>query len=203
VLDLQAYLNRLASAEPTPGGGSAAALVGAFGAALIAMVARLTLGSSKYAAVHADAVLLVGEADALRAQFVAARTADEAAYAAVPRALALPRSTAAEQADRTERVQAALAGAAEAPLHAAALAGELLALCERAAGLRNVQMMSDVACALHFGRAALEASAENVRINHRFLKNGRIVDEQTQRLRAVTEAGSRHERAVQALIEAA
>ncbi|MGD0476464.1 MAG: cyclodeaminase/cyclohydrolase family protein, partial [Candidatus Velthaea sp.] len=49
MLDLQAYLNRLASAQPTPGGGSAATIVGALGAALVAMVARITLGNPKHA----------------------------------------------------------------------------------------------------------------------------------------------------------
>jgi formiminotetrahydrofolate cyclodeaminase len=200
VLDLQAYLNRLASAEPVPGGGSAATFVGAFGAALIAMVARLTLANAKYSAVHAEAVLLVGEADALRAKFVAARAADEAAYAEVPRAQALPRATPAQAAERAERLQAALAGAAEAPLHAAALAGELLALCERGAGLRNVPLESDIACALEFGHAALAASAANVRANHRYLKNARLVEEQTQRLGAITQDASRHEGAARACI---
>ena len=148
MLDLQAYLNRLASAQPTPGGGSAATIVGALGAALVAMVARITLGNPKHADVHAEALLLVGAADSLRARFGGARSADEAAYAAVPEAQALPRASAAETALRTERLQTALAGAADAPLHAAELAATLLALCERAAALRNLHLMSDVECAL-------------------------------------------------------
>jgi len=200
VLDLQAYLNRLASAQPTPGGGSAATIVGALGAALVAMVARLTLGSPKHAGVHADAVLLVGDADALRAQFGAARTDDETAYAAVPAAQALPRATPAERALRTERLQAALTGAAAAPLHAAELAGRLLALCERAAALRNRYLTSDVACALHFGHAALEASAANVRINHHYMKDAQLVGEQSERLRVTLESAARSEAAARALI---
>jgi formiminotetrahydrofolate cyclodeaminase len=201
VLDLQAYLNRLASAQPTPGGGSAATIVGALGAALIAMVARVTLGSKKHADVHADAVLLVGEADSLRARFGAARTADETAYAAVPEAQALPRATEAERAARTERLQAALVGAAEAPLHAAELAGELLALCERAAALHNTHLMSDVECALEFGHAALAASAANVRVNHRYLNDAQLVNEQAAQLCTMLRAARRHEDAARVLIE--
>lgn len=193
MLDLQAYLNRLASAEPTPGGGSAATIVGALGAALVAMVARITLGSSKHSAVHADAVLLVGAADMLRAQFVAARPADEAAYAAVPQAQALPRVTEPERAIRSARLQTALAGAAAAPLQAAELAAELIALCVRAAELNNLHVMSDVECALDFGHAALAASAANVRINHRFLKDPQFVSEQSRRLDAITAAARRCE----------
>lgn len=190
VLDLKAYLNRLASAQPTPGGGSAAALVGAFGAALVAMVARLTLANGKLAAVHADALELVETADALRSQFVAARSADEAAYAAVVEAQSAARGTEAEKFARTARLQAALTGAAEAPLHVAALAAELLGACERTAHLGNAALMSDVACALAFGRAALDASAANVRINHRFMKDARSVDAQAAQLAAILNAAT-------------
>jgi formiminotetrahydrofolate cyclodeaminase len=190
VLDLQAYLNRLASAEPTPGGGSAAALVGAMGAALVAMVARITLANRKHAAVHGDAVLLVGDADALRAQFLAARHADEAAYGAVSAAQALPRASEAERAARTAQLQGALAGAAAAPLHTAELAAALIALCERAAALGNTHLASDVACALAFGGAALEAAAANVRINHRFMHDAELVRRQSRRLAEVDAAAS-------------
>ncbi len=185
VLDLQAYLNRLASAEPTPGGGSAAALVGAFGAALIAMVARITLGSARHAAVHAEALDLVAAADALRAQFTAARPDDEAAYSAVVAAQSLPRGTEAERTARARQLQVALAGAAEAPLRVAALAAELLAATERAANLKNAGLMSDVACARAFGRAALDAAVANVRVNHRFMRDSERVTDQVDRLEAI------------------
>jgi formiminotetrahydrofolate cyclodeaminase len=176
VLDLKAYLNRLASAEPTPGGGSAATLVGALGAALVAMVARITLGSEKHRSGHANAVMLVEVADALRAKFVAARPEDEAAYAAVVAAQALPRKTDIEKILRVEQLQTAMVAAAEAPLRVAALAEELLDACEQAARLRNGNLISDVECACAFGRAALDASAANVRINHYFIKDAAVKD---------------------------
>jgi formiminotetrahydrofolate cyclodeaminase len=185
---LQAYLNRLASAQPTPGGGSAATIVGALGAALTAMVARLTLGNSKLHAVHADALLLVSEADALRAKFVAERPRDEEAYLSVVEAQALPRGSEAERASRTESLQAALTGAAEAPMRVAALAEELLVACERAAELRNVHLMSDVECALAFGQATLDASSANVRINHRYIKDTALLEAQREALAAIREA---------------
>lgn len=200
VLDLQAYLNRLASAEPTPGGGSAATIVGALGAALIAMVARITLGSTKLAPVHSDALLLVGDADALRARFTGARLADEAAYAEVPRAQALPRGNDAEKSERTARLQAALAGAALAPLDAAGLAAELIAQCVRAAELGNAHLMSDVECALDFGRAAFDAAAANVRVNHRLLKDAQLVGAQEQQLAQLLDAARHAESTARARI---
>jgi formiminotetrahydrofolate cyclodeaminase len=201
VLDLQAYLNRLASAQPTPGGGSAATIVGALGAALVAMVARITLNSPKFAGLAADAVLLTGDADGLRARFMAARVADEAAYGAVVEAQALPRTTDAQRSTRTEGLQSALGGAAAAPLHVVALACELLALCERAAALRNVHLMSDVECALYFGEAALAASAANVRINHRFLKDPQLVADQARQLSVFREEARAREAAARAFMD--
>lgn len=185
---IDAYLDRLASADPTPGGGSAATVVGALGAALCAMVARITAGSGRHSAVREEAGVLAGEADALRERFVAARPLDEAAYERVVAAMALPKSSAEEKHARTAALQSALAGAAEAPLVAAGLSAEGMALTERAAALRNEHLVSDVECALYFFEAAFSASAANVRINHRFLKDDAVVFGQAERLAAIAHA---------------
>lgn len=202
VLDFDAYLDRLASAAPTPGGGSAATLVGALSAALVAMVARITLGSQKLASVHPEAIALASDADVLRSAFLAARPLDEAAYEAVVTAQALPRSNDTEKATRTARVQAALNAAAEAPLETAALAEMALALCERAAQLRNTYLMSDVDCAVRFARAALEADAANVHVNHRYLKDAQVVAAQSRRLAAILERAHDHENRTLAIVTA-
>ena len=182
---IDAYLDRLASAEPTPGGGSAATLVGAMGAALCAMVARITAAADRYAGVRKDAEAIVAGADRLRERFSAARPLDEAAYGAVVTAMALPKGDAGEKQARTAAVQSALIGAAEAPLTAAGLCAEGVALAARAETLGNAHLASDVECALHFFRAALAASVANVRINHRFIKDQAVVHAQEQRLVAI------------------
>src|SRR5471032_2645586 len=105
--------------------------------ALVSMVARITASSSKHVDARPQASALAGEGDRLRSEFVAARPRDETAYEAVVTAHALARSTDTEKATRTERLQAALAVAAEAPLEVAALGTRSLALCERAAELHN------------------------------------------------------------------
>jgi methenyltetrahydrofolate cyclohydrolase len=200
VSGIDAYLERLASAEPTPGGGSAATLVGALGAALCAMVARITAGSERLSAVRGEAEALAADADVLRERLGAARPLDEAAYERVVHASALPKGGEAAKRARTDALQAALAGAAEAPLVAAGLAAEGFALAERAAALGNAHLASDVECALLFFRAALEASAANVRINHRFIKDAELVAAQAARLSAIaSEAGEREGRARTAL----
>ncbi len=183
-MDLDRYLDALASSAPTPGGGSAAAIVGALGAALVAMVARITLEAPRLSGVHADASTIASEADALRREFDAARPADESAYAAVVAAQALPRGTDAEKALRTERLQASLAHAADVPLNAAELSARAMHLAARAAALENRHLMSDVECAVAFFRAAFEASAANVRVNHAFLKSDELIAAQAARLNA-------------------
>ncbi len=190
---IDAYLDRLASAEPTPGGGSAAALVGALGAALCAMVARITAASERLAAVRPRAEALAAEADALRARFTAARPLDEEAYARVVAASALPKADGEQKRARKLALQRALAGAAEAPLAAAGLAAEGFGLAERAAALGNAHLASDVECALHFFRAALAACVANVRINHRFIEDAGLVRAQDERLAAIAHAAAEAE----------
>jgi len=187
-VELDAYLDALASASPTPGGGSAATLVAAMGAALLAMVARITLEAARLAAVHPAARAVAADADRLRSAFTAARTEDETAYGAVVAAMGLPRGTEAEKAARTERLQAALASAAAAPLAVAELAAEAMAVAERAAALENRNLMSDVECAVAFLAAAYDASAANVRVNHAFLKDAATVAAQRDRLQRAGDA---------------
>jgi formiminotetrahydrofolate cyclodeaminase len=182
---IDAYLDRLASGDPTPGGGSAATLVGALGAALCAMVARITAGAKRFAAVRDEAVAIAAAADALRERLAAARPLDEAAYGAVVTASALPNGSDDEQRDRRAALQSALIGAAEAPLVAAGLCAEGIALAARANALGNAHLVSDVECALHFFRAALAASIANVRINHRFIDSRAVVAAQDERLVAI------------------
>ncbi len=182
---IDAYLDRLASGDPTPGGGSAATLVGAMGAALCAMVARITAGAKRFAAVRDEAVAIAAAADALRERLAAARPLDEAAYGAVVTASALPNGSDDEQRDRRAALQSALIGAAEAPLVAAGLCAEGIALAARANALGNAHLVSDVECALHFFRAALAASIANVRINHRFIDERAVVAAQDERLVAI------------------
>jgi formiminotetrahydrofolate cyclodeaminase len=184
-MDFDGYLDALASAEPAPGGGSAATLVGAMAAALCAMVARITLASSKHVPVHAEATALAGDADRLRRAFLELRPADEAAFRAVVAAQALPRTTDADKAARTRQLQAALTGAAETPLEAARLAAGAFALAARAAALGNTHLMSDVECALLFARAAFDASAANVNVNHRYIKDAAVIADQRKRLAAL------------------
>ncbi len=171
VESLDAYLERLASDAPTPGGGSAAALVGAVAAALVAMVARIAKSAPND---------VVAQADSLRPKLLDARSQDEEAYAAVVAAQALPKSTPDERATRARLVEDALAGAACAPLQTAALLLEVLGLVDRLLTISMGALESDVASAAEFAFAALTACGYNVRVNHRYMR-----DEMTIRRQAL------------------
>ena len=104
---LDAYLERLASSDAVPGGGSAAALTGAIAAALVAMVGRILTTPIEG---------FVSRADHLRSELNEARRRDEDAYAAVVAAQALPKRDAVESAARRRALEGALERAADAPL---------------------------------------------------------------------------------------
>ncbi len=146
--------------------------------------------SDRHAAVRDEARALAEEADALRERFAAARPVDEAAYEAVVSASGLPRGTDAAKRARTEAMQRALIGAAEAPLAVAGMCAEGFALAAHANALGNAHLVSDVECAVHFFRAALAASVANVRINHRFIKDAAVIDAQNERLVAIAAAAA-------------
>lgn len=175
------YLDRLASGEAVPGGGSAAALTGALAAALVAMVGRIASASIGG---------LVESADALRASFEAARRRDERAYATVIAAQALPKATEGERAARRDVLEGALREAADAPLDAAGLALGILRLADRLIESPRGALASDVGCACELAYAALAACAYNVRINHRYMHDAATIAEQAARLDAIERDGS-------------
>lgn len=172
------YLTQLASQKATPGGGSAATIVAAAGASLVAMVARICAENPRYETQHDEALTLVTRADALRTRLLDARVRDEAAFGAVVEAQALPKGSAEEKIERRNALERALRNAAAEPLHAAAQAIDVLRLTLRALAIPNVNLASDLGCAAEFAHAALNACGYNVRINHRFMKDEAAIAEQ-------------------------
>jgi formiminotetrahydrofolate cyclodeaminase len=179
---INGYLERLASAEPVPGGGSAAAIVAAIGAALVGMVARICERSPKYAAHATELHDVVAETDALRQRLDAARRRDEDAFAQVVAAQALPAGSDAAKTARRGALEAALRNAAQAPLDAASLALDVTRLAERTLRVPNKNLASDLGCAAEFGSAALIACAYNVRVNHRYMRDKAAVMQQSAQL---------------------
>ena len=158
------FARRLASSDPTPGGGSAAALCAALGASLVAMVARLTAGRPAYAE-HDEAARRISDtADEVCAQLLDLIETDAAAYDAVVTARRMPRDDDAAER-RAAAVRAALEGAIRAPLRIAALAADVLQLAEQIASFGNRNALSDVAVAGDLAWAGLRGGLANVAIN--------------------------------------
>lgn len=168
---LQRYLDDLASAQPTPGGGSASALSGAMASALASMVCRLTLGKQGYEGAQQEIEDIVGQTEALRARFMELIAEDMAAYRRLSSSYKLPRDTDEARSTRTSAIQHHLLGAAEAPLEMAECAARLLGHCQRIAELGNTNVLSDLLTASLLANAAAQGAALMVRVNLRYLKD--------------------------------
>jgi formiminotetrahydrofolate cyclodeaminase len=164
-VSVRELLERLGSSAPAPGGGAAAALAGALGAALVQMTANLSIGRPKLADVQAQAVEIAARAGELRQQLAELGDADAQAYARVNAAYKLPRETPAQHTERSMAIQAALRQAAAVPLNTARLCADVLKLAERAAPLLNPSVISDVMVGALLAQAALESAALNVEVN--------------------------------------
>jgi methenyltetrahydrofolate cyclohydrolase len=159
------FLDVLGSDAPAPGGGAAAALAGAMGAALVSMTANLTLGRRRFAEVEEQARAIQAEAERLRRLLEQYADADAAAFERVSAAYRRPRATEAERAERSSAIQAALGAAAQVPLEVARTCGRLLELCQSAAPVLNPSVISDVLVGAELAHAALESAALNVEVN--------------------------------------
>ena len=162
---LRRFLDELASAAPTPGGGSAAALMGAMGAALISMVCNLTIGRKGYEGIEAEMRGSLREAEALRQRLTAMIQDDVQAFDALMAAYRLPRATEEQTLARGRAVQQALKQATDVPLACAQACAEVIELARRVAPTGNRGVISDAGVASLVACAGLRSAALNVAIN--------------------------------------
>lgn len=163
------FLAELAGKAPVPGGGGAAALVGAAGVALGNMVGCLTTGKKKYAAVEADIQALNARAEALRRELEALVQADAEAFAPLAAAYGLPKDTPAQAAHKAAVLEAALDTACAVPLEIMQKCAEGIVLVEQYAAKGSVLAVSDAGCAAALCKAALQSASLNVFINTKLM----------------------------------
>jgi methenyltetrahydrofolate cyclohydrolase len=158
------FLERLAARVPAPGGGAAAAVQAAHGAALLGMVARYTAG--KQYAQHEDTIgRIISEVDELRVLALRLADADAEAFTVVNKAYRLPSSSEEERAARSTAIAQALIHAAWPPAQVISVAAMVVDLAEALAPIGNRNVISDVAAAAEAARAAVAIARVNIEIN--------------------------------------
>ena len=171
------FVDLLASDAPAPGGGSAAALEGALGAALTAMVCSLTIGKKKYAEFEELATEAQKKATDLKARFVDVMDRDTEAFNVVSAAFGMPKATDEEKAARSAAIQKGLEGCTKTPFEMMELAAETLELTASILGKSNDSAASDLGVSALSLRAAIQGAWLNVLINIGSLKNKELAED--------------------------
>lgn len=197
---VETFLNELASAAPTPGGGSAAAVIGAMGAALLSMVCNVTLGKKGLEAVEADMKAVRDESERLRGRLTAMVADDIAAFDGLMAAYRLPKSNDDEKSRRAAAIQTNLRAATETPLACARACAEVVALARRAAEKGFAGVVSDAGVGVLAANSALRSAALNVYINTPSLQDRSYAAAATAEIETLLERCARESEAVFELV---
>ena len=181
------FVDLLASDAPAPGGGSAAALEGALGAALTAMVCSLTVGKKKYADYQELAAETQKKAGDLKTRFVDVMDRDTEAFNVVSAAFGMPKETDEEKAARSAAIQKGLEGCTATPFEMMELAVEALELTASVLGKTNDSAASDLGVSALSLRAAIQGAWLNVLINIGSLKNKELAEDYRKKGEALLE----------------
>jgi methenyltetrahydrofolate cyclohydrolase len=195
-----AFLDDLASAAPTPGGGSAAAVVGAMSAALVSMVCNVTLGKKGQEGVESEMKAVLDLSEGLRARLTAMVAADIAAFDGLMAAYRLPKASEAEKGSRGAAIQDNLRAATETPLECARACAEVIALSRRAGQSGYSGVVSDAGVAALSANAALRSAALNVFINVPTLKDRDFAAQATSEIERLLELCARESDAIFTLV---
>ncbi len=175
-LNVTAFLEKTASNEPVPGGGSISALNAAIAAALGTMVTNLTIGRKKYAEKDEEMKAAAAKLDAMRARFVELIDLDSEAYDQVFAAFKLPKETEEEKAHRAAVIEEATKHAAEVPMEVARAAVEAMPTIIYIGENGNSNAITDSCVAMMCCRTAVRGAILNVRINLGGLKDEAYVE---------------------------
>lgn len=179
---IEPFLDQLASSAATPGGGSAAAILGGMGAALVSMVCNLTIGKKKYADVEDDMKAVLAKAEDLRHRMTAMIQDDVRAFDAVMGAYGMPKETDEEKTVRDAAIQDALKLATDVPIRCCRLAREVIDLSLVASEKGNVNVISDAGVGVLSAYAALRSAALNVYINAKMISDTSFVESKLSEL---------------------
>ena len=197
---VEKFLDDLASLDPTPGGGAAAAIMGAMGAALVSMVCNVTIGKKGYENVEPEMRAVLHESEKLRRRLTAMVAEDIAAFDSILAAYKLPKATDADKAARSAAIQAGLRRATEVPLDCARVCAEVIELSRRASEHGYINVISDGGVGVLAGFTGLRSAALNVYINAPNLKDRAFADQATADLAKLLSHCAAESEAVYALV---
>jgi len=176
------FSDKLASDEPAPGGGSAAALAGALAAALVEMVARLTAGREKFADAQTEMTAVLNAAPPIREELTDLVDRDTRAFQSVMAAFRLSKGTPEEKKARRQAIEEATEDAVQVPLRVSELTCEVLALARVVAAKGNPNAITDAGVAGRLALAAAEGAGLNVKINLPGIKDDTYREETAKRV---------------------
>lgn len=166
-LSCNAFAEALAARAPVPGGGGAAAMVGALGTALCSMAGNFTAGKKKFAAVEADVQRILADCEALRIRFLELVDMDAEAFVPMSKAYAIPK----DDPNREQILEEAAQNACKAPLEMVRCCAKVLVLLEEMLEKGSRLLLADVGCGALLCRAAMESAAMNVFVNTAVLRD--------------------------------
>lgn len=206
-LSLRVLVDRLATGDPVPGGGSAAALAGAMGAALLGMVVELTArhaarsNSDSTNGSSEELTEIAARASLWQSELLNLAELDATAFASVIEARRLPRGTDLERQSREVQVTAAVREATRAPLETLRTANNVVDLAARLAAIASPNAVSDVGVAALLAAAAARGAALNVRINLPQVRDDELREEAIRTLGELEPGLTEREREVAATVE--
>lgn len=177
------FVEVLASSAPAPGGGGAAALVGAIGTALGNMVGSLTVGKKKYADVEAEIIALKEKCDALQTELLDQVEADDNGFVPLAKAYGIPK----DDPNRDAILEEATITACAVPMHIMELCCQALEYVAVFAAKGSRLAVSDAGCAAVCCKAGLQAASLNVFINTKSLKNRTVAEEMNAKANGMLE----------------
>ena len=187
------FVTSLASSSPVPGGGGASALVGAIGTALGSMVANLTIGKKKYAAVEQEITELRDKCTLLQSELLELINKDAEGFAPLAAAYRLPSSTEEEKQHKAQVLEIEGVNACDVPLKIMQTCCDAIDAIEIFAEKGSVMALSDAGVGALFCKAALEGASLNVFINTKSLKDRQKAEELNNKANEMLKYGEKAE----------
>ncbi len=183
-MDLNKFMERLASKEPAPGGGAASAMVAMVGSALSSMVSALTEGKKGYEDVQERVKAIELKMLEIRRDLEKLMEEDEQAFNKISTTWKLPKNTDEEKVARKKALQSALRNAIEPPWRIANLASEIMDYAIDLLSIGNKNAITDSACSLIFAFSAAEGALLNITINVNLIDNASFRDAQQDHMKS-------------------